>query len=255
MRSPLASVHPEALIAENVTIEPFATIGRDVTIGEGTWIGPNAVIMNGARIGNHCRIFPGAVISAIPQDLKYRGEETFVEIGDHTTIRECVTINKGTSAVGKTVVGHHCLIMAYTHIAHDCLVGNHVILVNSTGLAGEIVVDDFAYVGGMVGVHQFVRIGAHTMLQGGSMVGKDIPPFITAGRDPLRYEGLNVVGLRRRGFNEETIGSIHAIYRYLYQKGMNVSQALEAIRNELPDSPERSQILDFVESSKRGIVR
>lgn len=255
MKSPLASIHPESRISAQVNIEPFATIGRDVAIGEGTWIGPNAVIMDGARIGKNCKVFPGAVISAIPQDLKYRGEETFVEIGDNTTIRECVTINKGTAAVGKTVVGNNCLIMAYTHVAHDCLIGNNVILVNATGLAGEIQVDDYAYVGGMVGVHQFVHIGAHTMIQGGSKIGMDIPPFIMAGRDPIRFEGLNVIGLRRRGFSNETIEAIHEVYRFLYQKGMNTSQALQAIENDLPQCIERDLILDFVRNSKRGIIK
>ncbi|MCD6332699.1 MAG: acyl-ACP--UDP-N-acetylglucosamine O-acyltransferase [Bacteroidales bacterium] len=255
MISPLASVHPHARIAENVTIEPFATISEDVEIGEGTWVGPNSVIMDGARIGKNCKIFPGAVISAIPQDLKYRGEKTLVEIGDSTTLRECVTVNKGTAAIGTTIIGGHCLIMAYSHVAHDCKLGNHVIMANATGLAGEITIDDYAYLGGMVGVHQFVHIGAHTMIQAGSRIGQDIPPYVTAGRHPVRYEGINVIGLRRRGFSEETIETIHEVYRYLYQKKLNVSQAFNAIEKELPATPERDEILHFIRHSKRGIIR
>lgn len=255
MKSPLAVIHPDARVADDVVIDQFASIAQDVEIGAGSWIAPNAVIMDGARIGKGVKVFPGAVISAIPQDLKYRGEETFVHIGDGTTIRECVTVNKGTNAIGKTVIGKNCLIMAYSHVAHDCVVGNNVILVNSTGLAGEIVVDDFAYVGGMVGVHQFVHIGAHTMLQGGSKVGKDIPPYVMAGRDPVRYEGINLVGLKRRGFTESQIETIHQVYRYFYQKGLNNSQAIEAVENEMPPSPERDTILEFVKNSKRGIIR
>ncbi len=255
MIHPLSSIHPGAQIAENVEIEPFVAIEKDVVIGEGTWIGPHATIMNGARIGRNCRIFPGAVISAMPQDLKYRGEETLVEIGDNTVIRECVTVNKGTASYGKTVIGKNCLLMAYTHVAHDCRIGNNVILVNYVGLAGEIEIGDFAYLGGMCGVHQFVKIGAHTMIQGGSMVGKDVPPYVLAGRDPIRFEGINLVGLRRRGFTEELIEQIHEIYRYIYQRGYNTSQALARIETELPGNGERDLIVSFVRGSKRGIIK
>jgi UDP-N-acetylglucosamine acyltransferase len=255
MIHPLSSVHPEARIPENVSIGPFAVIERDVIIGEGTWIGPHVTIMDGARIGGNCKIFPGAVISAIPQDLKYRGEETFVEIGDGTVIRECVTVNKGTQAYGTTTIGRNCLLMAYSHVAHDCRIGDQVILVNYVGLAGEIEIGDHAILGGMTGVHQFVRIGAHTMVQGGSKVGKDIPPFVTAGRDPIRFEGINLIGLRRRGFAEEIIEQIHEIYRFLYQKGYNTSNALSRIESELPANPERDQVVDFIRRSKRGIIK
>lgn len=255
MIHPLASVHPEARIAPDAVVEAFSSISRDVEIGEGTWIGPHVTIFDGARIGKNCKVFPGAVISAIPQDLKYNGEMTFVEIGDNTVIRECVTINKGTNSFGKTVIGNHCLFMAYSHVAHDCRIGNHVILVNSVGLAGEIEIGDYAILSGMVLVHQFVRIGAHTIIQGGSKVGKDVPPFVTAGREPLRFEGINLVGLRRRGFSEELIEEIHEIYRYVYQKGYNTSQALEHIEQDLAGNGERDMIIRFIQESKRGIIK
>jgi UDP-N-acetylglucosamine acyltransferase len=255
MIHPLSSVHPEARIAETAVVEAFSTISQDVEIGEGTWIGPHVTIFDGARIGKNCKIFPGAVISAIPQDLKYKGETTYVEIGDGTVIRECVTINKGTQSFGKTVIGSGCLFMAYSHVAHDCRIGNNVILVNSVGLSGEIEIGDYAILSGMVLVHQFVRIGAHTIIQGGSKVGKDVPPFVTAGRDPLRFEGINLVGLRRRGFSEELIEEIHEIYRYVYQKGYNTSQALAKIESELEGNGERDLIINFIRDSKRGIIK
>lgn len=255
MIHPLSSVHPEARIAGTATVEAFAFISQDVEIGEGTWIGPHVTIFDGARIGKNCKIFPGAVISAIPQDLKYKGESTIVEIGDDTVIRECVTINKGTSTFGKTIIGQNCLIMAYSHVAHDCRLGNNVILVNYVGLAGEIEIGDYAILGGMAGVHQFVRIGAHCMIQGGSKVGKDVPPFVTAGREPIRFEGLNLVGLRRRGFSEELIEEIHEIYRYIYQKGYNVTQALDHIERDLVGNGERDMIVSFIRESRRGIIK
>ncbi|MDD4645339.1 MAG: acyl-ACP--UDP-N-acetylglucosamine O-acyltransferase [Bacteroidales bacterium] len=255
MIHPLANVHPEARIAASATVEAFSSISQDVEIGEGTWIGPHVTIFDGARIGKNCQIFPGAVISAIPQDLKYRGEQTLVEIGDGTVIRECVTINKGTNAVGRTVIGKDCLLMAYSHVAHDCKLGNNIILVNYVGLAGEVEIGDYAILSGMTLVHQFVRIGAHVMLQGGSKVGKDVPPFVTAGRDPLRFEGLNLVGLRRRGFSEELIEEIHEIYRYIYQRGFNTSQALERIEKDLVGNGERDMIISFVRDSRRGIIK
>ena len=255
MIHPLSSVHPEARIAGSATVEAFTSISQDVEIGEGTWIGPHVTIFDGARIGKNCKIFPGAVISAVPQDMKYSGETTFVEIGDDTVIRECVTINKGTRSFGKTIIGDHCLLMAYSHVAHDCRLGNHVILVNSVGLAGEIEIGDYAILSGMTLVHQFVRIGAHTMIQGGSKVGKDVPPFVTAGREPLRFEGINLVGLRRRGFSEELIEEIHEIYRYVYQRGFNTSQALEHIESDLAGNGERDMIIDFIRDSRRGIIK
>lgn len=255
MKQPLAYVHPEAKIAENVVIEPFVSIDKDVIIGEGTKIGSSVTIMPGVRIGKNCSIFPGAVIGAVPQDLKFRGEYSTVEIGDNTTIREFVTINRGTAAKGKTVVGSNCLLMAYVHVAHDCVVGNNVILVNNTQLAGEVIVDDFAILAGMVAVHQFVRIGSHVMVAGGSLVRKDIPPFIKAGREPLSYIGINSIGLRRRNYSNEKIREIQEIYRYIYQKGLNISQAVEIIEAEMPASTERDEILLFIKDSKRGIIR
>lgn len=255
MKQPLAYVHPEAKVAENVVIEPFVTIDKDVVIGEGTRIGSSVTILPGVRIGKNCQIFPGAVIGAVPQDLKFRGEYSTVEIGDNTTIREFVTINRGTAAKGKTVVGNNCLLMAYVHVAHDCVVGNNVILVNNTQLAGEVIVDDFAILAGMVAVHQFVRVGSHVMIAGGSLVRKDVPPFIKAGREPLSYVGINSIGLRRRNFNNEKIREVQEIYRYIYQKGLNISQAVEIIEAEMPASTERDEILLFIKDSKRGIIR
>ncbi len=255
MKQPLAYVHPESVVADNVVIEPFVTIDKDVVIGEGTRIGSNATILPGTRIGKNCNIFPGAVIGAIPQDLKFRGEYTIVEIGDNTTVREFVTINRGTAAKGKTVIGNNCLLMAYVHVAHDCIIGNNVILVNNTQLAGEVVIDDWAILSGMVAVHQFCHIGSHVMISGGSLVSKDVPPFIKAARTPLSYVGINSIGLRRRNFNNEKIREIQDIYRYIYQKGLNTSQAIEIIEAEMPATPERDEILLFVKDSKRGIIR
>lgn len=255
MKQPLAYVHPDAKVAENVVIEPFVSIDRDVEIGEGTHIGSSVTILAGTRIGKNCKIFPGAVIGAIPQDLKFRGEYTTVEIGDNNTIREYVTINRGTAAKGKTLIGNNNLLMAYVHIAHDCVVGNAVILGNNTQLAGEVVVDDWAIISGMTGVHQFCRIGPHVMIGGGSLVRKDVPPFIKAGREPLSYVGINSIGLRRRNYNNEKIREIQDIYRYIYQKGLNTSQAIEIIEAEMPATQERDEILLFVKDSKRGIIR
>lgn len=254
MNQPLAYVHPDAKIAQNVTIEPFSTIYENVEIGEGTWIAPHVTIMAGARIGKNCRIFPGAVVSAVPQDLKFAGEDTLVVIGNNTTIRECVTINRGTSASLQTSIGNNCLVMAYVHIAHDCHIGNNCILVNSVQLAGHVEIDDFVLVGGTSAVHQFVRIGKHAMIPGGSLVRKDVPPYTKPTREPLRYTGVNAIGLRRRGFSGEQIDTIKDIYRTLYLKGMNVSQAVEAIKQEITPSPERDEILNFIAKAERGII-
>jgi len=255
MNQPLAFIHSEAKIAENVVIEPFTTISKNVTIGEGTWIGPNVTIMEGARIGKNCKIFPGAVIAAIPQDLKFNGEQTTAEIGDNTTIRECVTVNRGTIAKNKTVVGDGCLLMAYVHVAHDCAVGNRVILGNATQLAGEVEINDWAILSGLVAVHQFVHIGSHVMISGGSLVRKDVPPFIKAAREPMAFVGVNSIGLRRRNYSNEQIRDIQEIYRALYQRGLNNTQALEYIEAELPASKERDEIILFIRNSNRGIIR
>lgn len=255
MISNLTNIHPEAKIHESVTIESFVTIQKNVEIGEGTWIGPNVTIMEGARIGKNCRIFPGAVVAAIPQDLKFRGEETLAIIGDNTTLRECVTVNRGTAAKGKTVVGNNCLLMAYCHVAHDCLIGNNVIMSNATQLAGEVEIEDFAILSGGVLVHQFTRIGAHVMIQGGSKVAKDVPPYVTAARDPLAYEGLNSIGLRRRNFTPDQIKVLQDIYRIIFQSGKNTTNALQLIENEIPDCPEKYEVLNFVRKSTRGLIK
>ncbi|HRF86333.1 MAG: acyl-ACP--UDP-N-acetylglucosamine O-acyltransferase [Muribaculaceae bacterium] len=255
MKQPLAYIHPAAKIAPSVVIDPFVTIDANVEIGEGTRIGSNVTIMEGARIGKNCRIFPGAVIGAVPQDLKFRGEDTTAVVGDNTTIRECVTINRGTAAKGKTVVGSNCLLMAYSHIAHDCIVGDNVIVANSSQLAGEVIVDNFAIIGGGTLVHQFCHIGAHVMIQGGALINKDIPPYVKAAREPISYVGVNSIGLRRRNFSNEAIREIQDIYRYLYLSRMNVSDALDAIEAELPATRERDEILLFIRNAKRGIIR
>jgi UDP-N-acetylglucosamine acyltransferase len=255
MISKLASIHPDAQIGTNVTIEPFATIYKDVVIGDGCWIGPNAVIMDGARIGKNCKIFPGAVISAVPQDLKFAGEITTAEIGDNTTLRECVTINRGTSAKMKTVVGSNCLLMAYVHVAHDCILGDNIIIANSVNLAGEVEVDNYVIIGGVAAVRQFVRIGEHAFISGYSQVRKDVPPFVRAAREPLSYVGINSVGLRRKNFPNETIYSIQEMYRHIYQSDMNHSQALAHIEASIPHSGARDTIINFIRNSKRGIMK
>ena len=255
MKQPLAYVHPDAKIHPSVVIDPFVTIDRDVEIGEGTRIGSNVTIMEGARIGKNVTIYPGAVISGPPQDLKFKGEQTVAIIGDGTVIRECVTIHRGTASKGKTVVGSNCLIMAYCHVAHDCVVGNNVIMSNAVQMAGEVVVDDFAVLGGGALIHQFCHIGSHVMLQGGALVNKDIPPFVKAAREPIAYAGVNSIGLRRRGYSNETIRDIQEIYRYLYLSGLNNSDAISRIEAELPASKERDEIILFVRNSGRGIIR
>ena len=254
-KHPLAFIHPEAKLGLNVVVEPFAYIAADVEIGEGTYVGPHAVVLDGARIGKNCRIYSGAVVSGIPQDLKFTGEETVTIIGDNTTIRECVTINRGTVAKGKTIVGSDCLLMAYVHVAHDCQVGDHCILVNNVTLAGEVVVDDWAILGGFTAVHQFVNIGCHVMVSGGSLVRKDVPPYVKAAREPLAYVGINTLGLRRRGFTNEKINEIHDMYRAIYQSSKNNSQAVEYIETNMASSPERDIIVEFVRNSKRGIMK
>jgi UDP-N-acetylglucosamine acyltransferase len=255
MNQPLAYIHPHARVAPNVVIEPFSTIYKDVSIGEGTWIGPNVTIMDGARIGKNCKIFPGSVISAIPQDLKYEGEETYVEIGDNTVIRESVTINKGTKYSQRTVVGSNCLLMAYSHVAHDCVVGDNCILANGATLAGHIEIDDYVVVGGATAIHQFVKIGAHAFISGGSLVRKDVPPFVKAAREPLSYVGINSIGLRRRGFTPDQIRQIQDIYRLIFVKNINTSKALDLIETEFEPSAVRDEIVTFIRESVRGIMK
>ncbi len=255
MIQPLAYIHPEAKIAQNVVVEPFTTIHKDVVIGEGTWIGSNVTIMNGARIGKNCKIYPGAVISGEPQDLKFEGEVTTAEIGDNTTIRECVTINRGTKDRYKTVIGENCLIQAYSHIAHDCFIGNNCIFSNSSTLAGHITVGDYVVLAGMVAVHQFVKIGSHAFVSGGSLVRKDVPPFIKAAREPITYAGINSVGLRRRGFSSEQINEIQGIYRVLFIQNGNLSKGLDIVEAEFKATEIRDEILTFVRNSNRGVIR
>ena len=255
MNQPLAYVHPGAKIAKNVVIEPFTTIHNNVVIGEGTWIGSNVTIMEGARIGKNCNIFPGSVISAVPQDLKFQDEETIVEIGDNTTLREYVTINRGTVDKGKTVVGKNCLIMAYCHIAHDCVVGDNCIFSNNSTLAGHVTVGNHVILAGMTAVHQFCTIGQHAFITGGSLVRKDVPPFVKGAREPMSYVGINSIGLRRRGFKSGKIREIQNIYRILYQKSYNNSQAARLIEAEIEATNERDEILQFIKNSKRGIMK
>ncbi len=256
MIQPLAYIHPQAKIADTVVIEPFVTIYKDVVIGEGTWIGSNVTIMDGARIGKNCRIFPGAVVSAPPQDLKYKGEPSTVTVGDNTIIRECVTLNRGTALdKNTTTIGSNCLLMAYVHVAHDCVIGNNVIIANSVQLAGHIEVQDFAFIGGASAVHQFVSIGAHSIISGGSLVRKDVPPYTKAGREPLSYVGINSVGLRRRGFTSDQINEIQDIYRTIFLKKLNISKALDIIETEREPTEIRDEILDFIRNSNRGVMK
>src|SRR5688500_15802219 len=256
MNQPLAYIHPQAQIAENVVIEPFAVIHKNVEIDEGSWIGSHVTIMEGARIGKNCKIFPGAVISAPPQDLKYKGEPSTVTIGDNSIIRECVTVNRGTALDKNTTsIGQNCLVMAYVHVAHDCIIGDNVIIANAVQLAGHIEIQDYAFIGGTSAVHQFVRIGAHAMISGGSLVRKDVPPFIKAAREPLSYAGINSIGLRRRGYTNEQINEIQQVYRMLFLNGLNYSAAIEKIEMEMPSSVERDEILNFFRSSERGVMK
>jgi UDP-N-acetylglucosamine acyltransferase len=254
MSHTLTSVHPDAKLGKNVTIEPFSTIYGDVEIGDNTWVGPHVTIMDGARIGENCKLFPGAVVSAIPQDVKFAGEDSITVVGDNTTLRECVTVNRGTVAAEKTVVGNNCLLMAYTHVAHDCIIEDHCILVNGVQLAGEVVIHEWAILGGGTLIHQFVHVGAHAFTGGGVMVRKDIPPYVKAARDPVSYAGVNSVGLSRRNFSAEKINEIQSIYRELYLSKKNTSQALETIENQFPQSKERDTILSFIKNSERGII-
>ena len=255
MISPLAHIHPDAQLAEGVTVEPFTTIAGDVTIGAGTWVGPNVTIMDGARIGANCRIFPGAVVSGEPQDLKFAGEKTTAIVGDHTVLREYVTVNRGTVDRGETRVGAHCLLQAYVHVAHDCVVGDHCVISNAVQLAGHVTLGEWAILGGASAVHQFVNIGAHAFIGGGSLVRKDVPPFVKAAREPLSYAGVNTVGLRRRGFSEPQLVDLHNLYRILFLGGLNTQDAIERIEMEIAPSPDRTTALSFVRAAARGIIK
>lgn len=254
-RFPLANVHPDAKIGNNVIIEPFATVQADVVIDDNSWIGGGAIVWDGARLGKNVKIFPGASVSSIPQDLKFAGEKTETHIGDNTVIREYVTISRGTTDKMKTVIGKNCLLMAYVHVAHDCIIGNNCILVNTVQVAGHVTIEDWAIIGGASALHQFVKVGAHVMLSGGSLVRKDVPPYTKAAREPLSYAGINTVGLRRRGFTSEKINEIQEIYRYVFMKGMNNTKALELVESTIAPSTERDYIVNFIKTSERGIMK
>ncbi len=255
MISIMSHIDPKADLGANVQVDPFTMIHENVSIGENTWIGSNVTIFPGARIGKNCKIFPGAVIAGIPQDLKFQGEDSTVIIGDNTTIRECVTISRGTVDRQTTSIGNNCLLMAYVHVAHDCVIGNNVIIANSVQIAGHVSIDDWAIVGGSSAVHQFVKIGMHSMVSGGSLVRKDVPPFTKAAREPLSYAGVNSLGLRRRGFSSDSIAHIQEVYRFLFLNSMNNSKALEEIEVNLPATKERDEILNFIRSSERGVMK
>lgn len=253
--SPLSVIHPNAKIGKNVTISQFVTIEDDVEIGDNTNIAPNVVIMSGARIGKNCQIYPGAVVSGAPQDLKFGGEPTILEIGDNTIIRECCTLNKGTTATGKTVIGSNCLLMAYVHVAHDCIVGDQCIMANNATLAGHVELEEAVIVGGMVAIQQFTKIGAYSMLGGGTLHNKDVPPYIRVARQPSSYIGVNVIGLRRRGFSEADIRQIQDIYHLLFVAKIPQAQAIETIKSRFEASEYAQNILNFVENSKQGILK
>ncbi len=251
----LYDLSPRARIGQNVTISNFTTISDDVEIGDGTWIGPNVTIFPGARIGRNCRIFPGSVIAAVPQDLKFAGEYTTVEIGDNNTIRECCTINRGTSASGRTVIGNNNLLMAYVHVAHDCVIGDNCVFANNATLAGHILVGDYVILGGKTACLQFIHIGSHVITQGGSLVDKDIPPYVKAARYPISYAGVNTLGLQRRGFSPEAVNNIQGIYRLLFQKGLNTAEAVEAIKERFGHTDEGKTVLAFIGNANTGIMR
>ena len=255
--SPLASVSPKAILGDNIEIGPFAFVDDDVEIGDGCKIFPHATVFRYVKMGKNCQIYPGAVVGAVPQDLKFEGEVTSVELGDNVTVRECATINRGTKASGKyvTKVGNNTLIMSYSHIAHDCVIGDHCILVSYVGLAGETVVDDWAIIGGGSKAHQFSKIGCHAMVGGMSRINKDVPPYALCGHEPISYVGVNIVGLRRRGFSSDAIRSIKDIYDTIYYAGLNISDGCAKVEAGFPQSEERDTILEFIRSSKRGIIR
>lgn len=255
MISKLAHIHPDAKIGDNVTVEPFAVIAGDVVIGDNCWIGSGAVILDGTRMGSGNKVHTAAVVGGVPQDLKFKGEYTTIEIGDNNTIRESATLNRGTAAKGKTVIGSNNLIMAYVHVGHDCVVGNCCVLVNRVSLAGEVEIGDWAILGGHTAVHQFCRIGAHAMLGGGSLASKDVPPFVKASHTPLSYVGLNIVGLRRRGFTPQQTEEIHNMFRVLFQSGYSYSKACDMVEEQFPPSETRDLVIKFIRESKRGVIK
>jgi len=255
MISGQAFIHSDANLGKNVTVEPFAYIAGDVVIGDDTWIGPNATVLDGTRMGSNCNVFPGAVISGIPQDMKFAGEKTTTQIGNYCTFREGATINRGTKAQGRTIMGDNCLMMANSHVAHDCIVGNNCILVNNVMLGGEVQLDDYVIMGGGSAAHQFTRVGAHTMISGGAMFKKDIPPYTIINHEPVGFAGLNKIGLKRRGFTQQKIDEIEEIYKVIYFSGRNISQAIQYLKDNFKPTEELKYIVDFVSSSKRGILK
>ncbi|MBI2723309.1 MAG: acyl-ACP--UDP-N-acetylglucosamine O-acyltransferase [Bacteroidetes bacterium] len=255
MISNLAYIHPKAKIGRNVTIEPFTSVYADVEIGDDCWIGPNVSIMDGTRIGKNNKIFPGAVLGSIPQDLKFKGEKSLVEIGDNNSIRECVTINRGTVDRMTTKIGNNNLLMAYTHLGHDTILGNHIIIANNGSLAGHITIEDYAIIEGVVAAQQFVNIGAHSFIAGASLVRKSVPPYIRVAREPLQFIGVNTIGLARRGFDKDLIKQIEDIYRIIFVRGHNITNALEIVESEMPDSAVRKEITSFIRNQKDGIVK
>jgi UDP-N-acetylglucosamine acyltransferase len=255
MKSELAYIHPDAKLGKDVIVEPFSYIAGDVVVGDGCHIGPGAVLHNGARLGKNCRIHTGAVIAGVPQDLKFKGEYTTVEMGDNNTVREGVTINRGTAARGKTVIGSNNLFMSCSHVGHDCIVGSNCIIANCTLLAGEVELGDWAILSGQVAVHQFTRIGAHAMVAGGSLVSKDVPPYVKAGHTPLSFVGANFIGLRRRGFTSEQVSQIQEMFRILFQSGYGYGRACDMVEEQFPESEERDMLINFIRSSKRGIIK
>jgi len=250
-----ANINAEAKLGENVTVEAFSSVYENVSIGDGTFIHPNVTIYPGTTIGKNCEIFPGAVIGVRPQDLKFQGEETTVEIGDNTVIRECVTIHRGTSDRMKTIVGSNCLLMTYVHVAHDCFIGDNVILASYVGLSGHVTIEDYAIMEGTAVAQQFVSIGAHSFIGGGSLVRKDVPPFVKAAREPLGFAGVNSIGLRRRGFSDEKVKEIEDVYRILYVMNNNISKGVDSVKEHVAPSGTRDQILDFIAASDKGIIR
>jgi len=252
---PTAIVHKHAELADNVKIGPFSVIEEDVIVNEGTEIASHVVLAAGSRVGKNCKIFTGAILATNPQDLKFGGEKTTLEIGDNTVIREYCTLNRGTKNRLRTAIGNNCLLMAYVHVAHDCSLGNNVILANAVNMAGHVTIEDFVGVGGMDPIHQFVRIGCHSFIGGGLRVDRDVPPYILAAGDPLTYAGLNVVGLKRRGFSAEVLSNLKKVYKTIYRSKLNVSQALNRIKDELEIKDEVKHVVDFIESSERGIIK
>jgi UDP-N-acetylglucosamine acyltransferase len=255
MQHNLAYIHPGAKIGQNVTIDPFVMIYDDVEIGDGTWIGPHVTIMSGTRIGQNCKIFPGAVLGAEPQDLKFGGEYTTLEIGNNVTIREYATLKRGTKENGKTIIHDNVLLMSYVHVAHDCVIGKNAILAAFAGLAGHVEIGNYATLGGYAAVHQFTKIGDYAFIRGGTLVTKDVPPYVKAVRDPIYFAGVNVVGLRRRGFTTEDVMVIQDVYRILFNKGLNTSQAVTYLKENMWDFHHVRDIVGFIESSERGIIK